>query len=387
MKFFHISDLHIGLRLMNRDLHEDQVYVLDQIVQYAASEEPDAVLIAGDIYDRAVPSAEAVAVFDRFITSLRERVPDCVIMMISGNHDSAPRIDLFRGILKGRKIYAIGTPPSDDCDFIEQVTLEDDFGPVHFYLLPYVRPSMVRKIVNPDEEGCSPGFEETLGKLLEREKIDRADRNVIVSHQFYIPAGGNADDVPRAASEIPSVGNIDAVSAGVLKDFDYCALGHIHRPMTLASPRIRYSGTPYPCSVSEAGQKKSVVCVEMGEKTSDGMLSCGIRELPLKPLREVRVIEGTAEEVLRMRSEDYVSVILTDEAGEDAGDLMWKLRDAFPNLLEVRRKNQKSAEYGENAKAESLPDPYELCCAFLSDPDEEAKKLLADVIRKVRGGV
>ena len=233
MKFFHLSDLHIGLKLMNRDLREDQEYILGQIVRLAGCEKPDAIVIAGDIYDKAVPSAEAVEVFDHFIAALTEAAPDTVVMMISGNHDSAPRVNCFRSVLSRQKLYMIGQPPRTEEEYIEKVTLRDGYGPVNFYLLPFVKPSMVRQIVGADENGNCLSYKDTLYRLIGREQVDSGERNVLVSHQFYLPAGKKAEDVERMDSEIRTVGNIDEVSADVLKPFDYAALGHIHKPIKL----------------------------------------------------------------------------------------------------------------------------------------------------------
>ena len=228
MKFFHLSDLHIGLKLINRDLTEDQVYILNQITEMAAREKPDAVVIAGDLYDRAVPSAEAVELFDHFVSGLTEAVPEAQIMMISGNHDSAPRIDVFRKVLRHQRIHMIGIPPQKPDERIEQVTLRDAFGPVHFYLLPFVKPSMVRQITGTREDGTGLSYDEALHRLIGREELNRSERNVLVSHQFYIQTGADPEQVERADSETRTVGNIDAVQADVLEPFDYAALGHIH---------------------------------------------------------------------------------------------------------------------------------------------------------------
>ena len=171
MKFFHLSDLHIGLKLINRDLKEDQEYILNQIVKRAAEEQPDAVLIAGDIYDKAVPSAEAVEVFDDFIRNLTNALPDTAVMIISGNHDSTSRINCFRSVLSKNRLYMIGIPPQREDEYIEKVTLCDEFGEVHFYLLPFVKPSMVKQIVGTDENGNNLSYNETIRKLIERENI------------------------------------------------------------------------------------------------------------------------------------------------------------------------------------------------------------------------
>ena len=379
MKFFHLSDLHIGLKLFNRDLREDQEYILRQITDLAIREQPQAVVIAGDIYDKAVPSAEAVEVFDRFIAGLNAALPDTAVMMIAGNHDSGPRINCFRSVLSRQNVHMIGQPPRAEGEQIEKVTLEDECGPVNFYLLPFVRPSMVKQLTGVDENGNNLSYDETLRRLIGREEIDLSQRNVIVSHQFYLPAGTHVEDVERMDSEIRTVGNIDQVSAEILEQFDYAALGHIHKPMKAGSEFIRYCGTPLACSVSEAGQQKGIVMVELGEK--------GDRKttvLPLEPLRQVRVIRGELEEVLGQACGDYATVILTDKADLDVLDMQDRIRSAFPNLLEIRRETVRRADYGRTYAVQEELDPFELCCAFLNEPDEEEKALLRDVINTVQ---
>ena len=379
MKFFHLSDLHIGLKLFNRDLREDQEYILRQITDLAVREQPQAVVIAGDIYDKAVPSAEAVEVFDRFIAGLNAALPDAAVMMIAGNHDSGPRINCFRSVLSRQNVYMIGQPPRAEGEQIEKVTLEDECGPVNFYLLPFVRPSMVKQLTGVDENGNNLSYDETLRRLIGREEIDLSQRNVIVSHQFYLPAGTHVEDVERMDSEIRTVGNIDQVSAEILEQFDYAALGHIHKPMKAGSEFIRYCGTPLACSVSEAGQQKGIVMVELGEK--------GDRKttvLPLEPLRQVRVIRGELEEVLGQACGDYATVILTDKADLDVLDMQDRIRSAFPNLLEIRRETVRRADYGRTYAVQEELDPFELCCAFLNEPDDEEKALLRDVINTVQ---
>ena len=379
MKFFHLSDLHIGLKLFNRDLREDQEYILRQITDIAVREQPQAVVIAGDIYDKAVPSAEAVEVFDRFIAGLNSALPDTAVMMIAGNHDSGPRINCFRSVLSRQNVYMIGQPPRVEGEQIEKVILEDESGPVNFYLLPFVRPSMVKQLTGVDENGNNLSYNEALHRLIGREEIDPSQRNVIVSHQFYLPSGTDAEAVERMDSEVRTVGNIDQVSADILEQFDYAALGHIHKPMKAGSEFIRYCGTPLACSVSEAGQKKGIIMVELGDK--------GDRKttvLPLEPLRQVRVIRGELEEVLEQACGDYVTVILTDKADLDVFDMQDKIRSAFPNLLEIRRETLRRTDYERAYALQEELDPFELCCAFLSEPDEDEKALLRDVINTVR---
>lgn len=380
MKFFHLSDLHIGLKLMNHDMREDQEYILSEVIEVAGREKPDAIVIAGDIYDKAVPSAEAVEVFDCFLEKLTEAAPEAVIMIISGNHDSAPRIDCFRKVLSRQNVYMVGQPPRMETEYIEKVTLNDAYGEVNFYLLPFVKPSMVKQVVGVDENGNNLSYNETLHRLIGREEINSDERNVLVSHQFYLPSGKNAEDVERMDSEMRTVGNIDEVSADVLEKFDYAALGHIHKPMKVGSELYRYCGTPLACSVSEAQQQKGIIMVEMGVK---GEIKTTI--LPLEPLRQVKVVKGTLEEVLKESCKDYVTVILTDKADLDVIDMQERIRLAFPNLLEIRRENQRKTDYTRTLQTEELLDPYELCCSFLKDLDEEEKMILQDVLHTVQG--
>jgi len=378
MRFFHLSDLHIGLKLMNHDLSEDQRHVFKEIAEYAGERQPDAIVIAGDIYDKAVPSAEAVELFDEFVMMLTEAAPKAELMMISGNHDSGSRVNVFRGILSRHHIHMIGLPPRSDDERIEKVTLKDENGPVNFYLLPFVKPSMVRGIVAKEgEAGLS--YEESLRRLFAREDINTDERNVLVSHQFFLPSGEDVQNIERMESEICTVGNVDAVSAELLKPFDYAALGHIHKPMKVGSEIIRYCGTPLACSVSEAGQEKGVIEVTLEAK---GEIKTEV--LPLKPLREVRVLKGTLEEILEHPSDDYVTVILTDVNGNDSFDMQDRLHFAFPHLLEIRREENRATDYQVELTGLKHLDAYELCTEFLKDLNDEEKDILRDVINTVR---
>lgn len=379
MRLFHLSDLHIGLKLMNRDLTEDQQYILDKIVRYAKERQPDAIMIAGDIYDKAVPSAEAVSLFDAFVTSLKEAVPECTIMMISGNHDSAPRIDCFRHVLLKQNLYMVGNPPEKEEDHIERITLNDNYGPVHFYLLPFVKPSMVKNIIGTND-GRNYSYNETLKKLIEREEINTEDRNVLISHQFYLPVNKKAEDIERADSEIRTAGNIDEVSGEVLFPFDYAALGHIHKPMKVGSDLYRYCGTPLAYSMSEAGQDKGIIEIEMKEK---GVVETQV--LPLKPLHELRIIEGELKDVLEQSCDDFVRVVLTDKQNLNIFEMQEKLKNAFPRLLEIRRENIRKNNYQAVVKKDVKMDPFSLCADFLNGVDEEEKELLEDIINHVKG--
>ncbi|MDY3016847.1 MAG: exonuclease SbcCD subunit D [Blautia sp.] len=380
MRFFHLSDLHIGLKLINRDLREDQEYIFDQITDYVKKEAPQALVIAGDIYDKAVPSAEAVEVFDHLIEELTKAAPEMTIMIISGNHDSGPRINCFRNVLSRQNVHMIGIPPKTEEEFIEKVILQDAYGNVNFYLLPFVKPSMVKEITGTDENGNNLSYDETIHRLIEREKINQDQRNILVSHQFYLPVGKTAEDVERMDSEIRTVGNIDEISADILEKFDYAALGHIHKPMKVGKETFRYCGTPLACSVSEAEQQKGILMVDIFEKENQPEVTV----LPLNPLRQVRVIKGKLEEVLKQGCEDYVTVILTDKVDLDVIDMQDRLRLAFPKLLEIRREGLRNAVTEMQMEEQKFLDPFELCCAFLQDTDEVEKELLMDVIHTVQ---
>ena len=251
---------------------------------------------------------------------------------------------------------------------------------MNFYLLPFVKPSMVKQITGTDKNGNNLSYNETLHRLIDRETINQNKRNVLVSHQFYLPTGKKAEEIERMDSEMRTVGDIDEVSADVLEKFDYAALGHIHKPMKVGSELYRYCGTPLACSVSEAQQQKGIIMVEMGVK---GEVKTTI--LPLEPLRQVKVVKGTLEEVLKESCKDYVTVILTDKADLDVIDMQERIRLAFPNLLEIRRENQRKTDYTRTLQTEELLDPYELCCSFLKDLDEEEKMILQDVLHTVQG--
>lgn len=379
MKFFHISDLHIGLKLMNKDLSEDQRYILDGVVKAIELRKPDAIVIAGDIYNNAVPSSEAIEIFDNFISKMAAVAPDMAIMVISGNHDSAIRINQFRSVLAWHNIHLIGLPPQKKDEFIERVELSDEHGKVNFYLLPFVRPSFVRNVFGLAENENNLSYDETIHRLIDREKIDESERNILVSHQYYVPAGKNPAEIDRMDSEIISVGNIDMVEADILERFDYSALGHIHKPWKVLGECHRYCGTPLACSVSEAGQKKGIVMVELGEK---GNVNTEI--IPLKPLREVKVVKGSLAEVLMETSDDYVTVILTDEETTDV-DSIDRIRSKFPNLLEIRREAVKREEVEKLKEISYELSEIENCRIFLNDIDDEEEKLLIDIINELKG--
>lgn len=380
MRFFHLSDLHLGIKLYEHDLLKDQKAILDEIVALTRQYQPDAVVFAGDIYDRSVPPVEAVALFDDFMTQLRAALPNGEIMLISGNHDSAQRLDVFRSELSDRGIHMIGNPPMQKGETIERVTLTDDFGAVNFYLLPFVRPGMVRNVVDTKENGDNLSYPEAFSRLLALSPLNPDERNVLVSHQFFLPDGGDAANIERAENEVKQVGNVDAIPASLIADFDYAALGHIHKPMKVGSETLRYCGTPMPYSLSEENQQKGILMVEMGAK---GDVQTTV--LPLHPVHQVRKLRATREALLSGASEDFVSICVTDvEAAEMVG-LRELLRERYPNLLELRREREETVELAALQERTETLSPYELCLQFAGERlNAEEKALLTEVMNAMK---
>lgn len=380
MRFFHLSDLHLGIKLYEHDLLKDQKAILDEIVALTRQYQPDAVVFAGDIYDRSVPPVEAVALFDDFMTQLRAALPNGEIMLISGNHDSAQRLDVFRSELSDRGIHMIGNPPMQKGETIERVTLTDDFGAVNFYLLPFVRPGMVRNVVDTKENGDNLSYPEAFAGLLATSPLNPDERNVLVSHQFFLPDGGDAANIERAENEVKQVGNVDAIPASLIADFDYGALGHIHKPMKVGSETLRYCGTPMPYSLSEENQQKGILMVEMGAK---GGVQTTV--LPLHPVHQVRKLRATREALLSGASEDFVSICVIGAKVEDMAGLRELLRERYPNLLELRREREETVELAAlQERAETL-SPYELCLQFAGERlNVEEKALLTEVMNAMK---
>lgn len=380
MRFFHLSDLHLGIKLYEHDLLKDQKAILDEIVALIRQYQPDAVVFAGDIYDRSVPPVEAVALFDDFMTQLRAALPNGEIMLISGNHDSAQRLDVFRSELSDRGIHMIGNPPMQKGETIERVTLTDDFGAVNFYLLPFVRPGMVRNVVDTKENGDNLSYPKAFSRLLALSPLNPDERNVLVSHQFFLPDGGDAANIERAENEVKQVGNVDAIPASLIADFDYAALGHIHKPMKVGSETLRYCGTPMPYSLSEENQQKGILMVEMGAK---GDVQTTV--LPLHPVHQVRKLRATREALLSGASEDFVSICVIGAKVEDMAGLRELLRAKYPNLLELRREREETVELAALQERTEALSPYELCLQFAGERlNAEEKSLLTEVMNAMK---
>ena len=337
MKFIHLSDLHLGKRVYDFNLTEDQKYILKEILKVIDTENPDAVLIAGDIYDKSVPSTEAVELLDEFLYQLSGR--DLQVFLISGNHDSPERLAFASRLISRTGIHL--SPVYNGA--VEPIVLTDEFGPVNVYLLPFVKPVHVRRFF-PDENIES--YNDALRTAVEALDIDRAERNILVTHQFVTGA-------IRSDSEEISVGGTDNVDAAVFDGFDYVALGHIHGPQNIGSERIRYCGTPLKYSFSEAKHQKSVTVIDIEDKES-----ISVRTVPLHPLRDMREIEGTYEELTYRpnyegtKTDDYIHITLTDE--EDIPDAIGKLRLIYPNLMSLDYNNSRTRSAGMLSDLEEL---------------------------------
>lgn len=329
MKLIHLSDLHLGKRVNGFSMLEDQEYILREILEIIAGEAPDAVLIAGDVYDKGVPPTEAVELLDDFLFRLSQM--KLQVFLISGNHDSPERLAFASRLIAPAGIHL--SPVYGGA--AEPVVLSDEYGPVNIYLLPFVKPVHVRRFF-PEEKIES--YNDALGTAVGALGIDPAQRNVLVTHQFVTGAA-------TSESEEISVGGTENVDAAVFDGFDYVALGHIHGPQNIGSERLRYCGTPLKYSFSEAGHKKSVTVVELGEKGS-----LEVRTVPLHPLRDMREIRGSYEELtFRPNYEgtnlsDYLHVTLTDE--EDVPDAIGKLRLIYPNLMKLDYDNSRTRSAG-----------------------------------------
>lgn len=385
MKFLHISDLHIGKRVNEFSMIEDQKYILRQIKEIALEKQVDAVMIAGDIYDKPVPSAEAVQLFDQFLTELA----DCgkKVFAVSGNHDSAERIAFGAQLMSSREVYV--SPVYDGT--VKCVTCQDTYGELCIWLLPFIRPAAVRHawrnmaeeagmenvirnmqtdsetmmedvggtkqdLAQEDDVETVETYQDALQYVVTHMPVDASKRNILVAHQFVTGAS-------RCESEEISVGGLDQIEAGVFDVFDYVALGHIHSPQHIGRETLRYCGTPLKYSFSEAEQQKSVVVMEIKEK-GDVL----IEKVPLKPLRNLRKIRGTYMELMSKDfyegtdTGDYLQITLTDE--EDVPDGMAKLRTVYPNLMQLvydnsRTRQSRQVEVTERVEQKSEMELFE----------------------------
>lgn len=372
MKIIHLSDLHIGKKLREMPLVEDQRHILGKILDITSQEQPDCVIIAGDIYDRSAPPAEAVAMFDDFLTSLAELGKP--VMLISGNHDSPERIAFGGRIMEKRGVYFSPVYSGK----VAPITLTDQYGPVDFWLLPFIRPATVRPFF---EDMQIQTYNDAVSAAVGAMELDKSRRNVIAAHQFV--TGAYCCD-----SEEISVGGTENVDAAIFADFDYTALGHIHNPQNIGGdPAIRYCGTPLKYSFSEANRDKSVTVVELGQK---GQLE--VRQVPLEPLHEVRELRGSFQEIWQEPySEDLLHIVLTDE--EETPDALGKLRVRFPALLHLEYDNKRTRALGTVADGAQISSraPSELFAEFYSlrngqELTEEQSQFVESLIKEIWEG-
>jgi exonuclease SbcD len=374
MKFLHLSDLHIGKSVNGFSMIAEQKHAFHQVTEYIKTEKPTVVAIAGDVYDRAIPSVEAVQVLDDFLTELA--FAKVVVLLISGNHDSPERINYASRLLSDRHIYFYGAFNGA----IQKVSLSDHYGEISFWLLPFIKPTLVRGMFDEKEP---ESYGNAILAAVEAADIDYAARNVLVSHQFYTSAGITPT---RSESELNPIGGLDAVDAGIIERFDYIALGHLHGGQNVGSRHIRYCGSPIKYSFSEWRQEKSVTLVELGEK---GSLT--IKALPLSPLHDMREIKGEIGKLMSgdvtclADREDYLRVILTDD--DEIIDPMGKLRSVYPNIMSLGFENSRTgidlASIATAETAEKL-SAYELFGEFFLDAQGDVmSKEQAEIVRRL----
>ena len=373
----HLADLHLGKRVNGFSMMEDQEYILNRILEIMEEEQPDGLLIAGDVYDKTIPPAEAVRLMDDFLTAVAAKhVP---VFLISGNHDSAERVAFGHQLMQGSGIWI--SPVYDGT--IRHHTLEDRWGEVNIYLIPFLRPSVVRSFF-PDVE--IEDYTDALRTIIEDLQVDTSRRNVVLAHQFVTAAGA----LPETCdSEQLSVGGLDRVDGSVFSPFDYTALGHLHGPQRVGSETIRYAGSPLKYSFSELHQKKSVTVAELRAKGETE-----IRQIPLQPRREMIELRGTFEEILeeaRKKGElqtDYYHMILTDET--DVVDALSRLREYYPNIMLLAYDNRRTRSQKEVEQLDRVEErtPGELFAALYEqqngqEMDSDRKEYLDGLIREI----
>jgi len=377
LKLFHLSDLHLGKRVYAFSMLPDQRYVLEQVCALAEKYKPDGILLSGDLYDKPIPPVEAVQLLDEFLTSMQQM--GIAVYAISGNHDSAGRVDFGSRILQQQNLHICGAFDGK----LYHVSKEDAFGEIHFYLLPFLKPATVSAF---REGGESLTYAEAVKWALETTDLDTTKRNVLLAHQF-VTWKGTAEE---SDSETKTLGGVDEMDASLFFDFDYVALGHLHSPQRIGRDTIRYGGSPLKYSFSELRQKKGVTLVEIQEK---GNVTTEF--LPLEPLHPLREIKGTLADLLEAAeeaggSEDYVRAILTDEGA--VYDPVGRLRVYYPNLmtLEMAQRGESQQDLSLEMDQEQLSGPALFAGFFEKQNDREmdvAQKALVEKIWQDLGGV
>lgn len=350
MRILHLADLHLGKILQEQSLIEDQKYMLNEIIDIIEKEKIEVVLISGDIYDRSIPPVEAVNLLDGFLKKLAKDLK-VKIFIIAGNHDSKERLNFGSKIFEDDGIY-IETKYSGN---LRKVDLSDEFGKINIYMLPFIKPVEVKQFFNEDLEN---NYNTAINKIIEKEQIDTKERNIILVHQF-VTAGTNEPE--RTESEVLTLGGIENVDVSNFNNFDYVAIGHVHRGQRIGRDTARYAGTMLKYSFSEAKDNKSVPIVEIKEKGN-----INVKLIPLKPLRDMREIKGPLEKLLskeiyaQCNTDDYIRAIITNE--EPVYDAIGKIRRVYPNTLKLEIRNSKTIndEEIQNLNIEKLKRKSEL---------------------------
>lgn len=379
MKILHLSDLHIGKRVNEFPMIDDQKYILDQILHIAEEQKVDAIAIAGDIYDKSIPSADAVEILDEFLSNIARLNKVCLI--VSGNHDSAERIAYGARIMNERGIHLSKVFQGN----IEKVSLKDEYGDFNIYLLPFIKPIHVKQFY-PDAEIQS--YEEAVRFIIEKSDIDVNQRNMILAHQFF----SNGGQLPELSdSDTVSVGGIDNVDVSVLNCFDYAALGHIHKPQVVGAELFRYCGSPLKYSFSEVKHEKCALVITFKEKGSTQ-----IDRIPLTPKRDMREIKGSIDKLLspeiyeQVNRDDYIHVTLTDE--DEIIDAIGRVRAIYPNVMRLDFENSRTRSINAVNAAENVADktPLELFKEFYemqnSMPLDREKEDIVRNLLELAGG-
>jgi len=373
MKLIHLSDFHLGKRVNEFSMLEQQKYILERISDIIDDENPDFVIIAGDIYDKSVPPVEAIQLFNDFLYNLAEK--NIKVFIISGNHDSPERISFGSEFMK---LGGVHVAPVYNGEIVP-ITLNDKYGAIKIYLLPFIKPAHVRRFFDAEEIST---YTDAMKIAVKSMNVDRTYRNILITHQFVTGAY-------RSESEEISVGGTDNVDATVFEIFDYVALGHIHRPQNIGNEKIRYCGTPLKYSFSESNHEKSVTIAELHEK---GNLT--VRTTPLVPKLDMREIKGTYNELTAksfykdMNTQDYLHITLTDE--DDIHDALSKLRVIYPNIMKLDYDNKRTRLIGhiENIPETDNKSPSELFCEFYkkqnnSEMNKEQLDFTKSLIEKI----
>lgn len=351
MRLLHLADLHLGKKVNEFSMLKDQEYVLEQVLTLACTKRVDGVLVAGDVFDKTVPSVEAVSLLDDFLTKLAGyHIPVC---LISGNHDSGRRLSFGAHLIEKSGIYVAGEYSGE----VQKVCMKDVYGPVNIYLLPFLKPAQVRAVWKEEAQAIET-YQEAVSFVLQKTQIDSRHRNILVAHQFV--AGASVCD-----SEERSVGGIDQIDASCFDGYDYVALGHLHGPQQVGRKTVRYAGTLLKYSFSEIQHHRSITLVELGKKGE-----VEIQTFPVSPLHEMRQIRGSYEEITRRSNyentdtADYMRIILTDE--EDIFDAVGKLRVIYPNLMRLEYDNTRTgnSQTMQMELAAQEKSPVELAAEF-----------------------